>query len=240
MKKPKHKEDMRKSITGMPQLFLLHFAGGNRYSYDFMRPYLSEFEFIPIELPGRGKRTREKLLYDFNLAAQDLFRQVSARRTTCDFILYGHSLGAIMALKLAGMFEQIRMPPLYIVVTGNAGPGIGDDDGHQPLDKVRFKEELKSLGGVSELFLQTEDAYDFYYPILKADFELAKGPAFSSVPPVNAPVYALAGREEAAAHHIDNWKNFTLSYSYTEVLPGNHFFIYEHTSRIASIIKKAV
>lgn len=220
-----------------PQLFLLHFAGGSRYSYDFMRPYLHDFEFIPIELPGRGKRVRERLLDDFNLAAADLFRQILERKTSCEFLIYGHSLGAIMALKLAGMFELIQEPPLYVVVSGSAGPGIADHIASHELDKESLKTELKNLGGLSDTFLEVEGLYNFYYPILKADFALAKGHDFISVPPVNVPVYALAGREEEAAIYIDNLRNFTSSYFHAEILPGNHFFIYDHSSRIASIIK---
>ncbi len=48
------------------QLFLLHFAGGNYYSFRFMFPQLNEFEIIPVELPGRGKRMKENLLKDFD------------------------------------------------------------------------------------------------------------------------------------------------------------------------------
>jgi external thioesterase TEII len=44
-----------------PQLFLLHFAGGSCYSFQFMLPYLKDFNVLPIELPGRGRRIKESL-----------------------------------------------------------------------------------------------------------------------------------------------------------------------------------
>ena len=48
-----------------PQLFLLHFAGGNKYSFNFLKKYLeSAFELVSIELPGRGDRMSEKLITD--------------------------------------------------------------------------------------------------------------------------------------------------------------------------------
>ncbi len=62
-----------------PQLFLLHFAGGNRYSFQFLLPQLSAFNVVALELPGRGNRLNEPLLDNFNEAASDLYQQVTDR-----------------------------------------------------------------------------------------------------------------------------------------------------------------
>jgi surfactin synthase thioesterase subunit len=55
------------------QLFLLHFAGGNIYSFNTITPGLKNLEVIPLELPGRGRRMQKGLLKDFDLAANDFF-----------------------------------------------------------------------------------------------------------------------------------------------------------------------
>src|SRR5580704_9150976 len=93
-------------LMSKPQLFLLPFAGGDSYSFQFLRKYLSPFEFIPLELPGRGRRLSEKLLVDFEAASDDFCQQVmKCVRPEC-FLLYGHSMGSLLALSIAGALEQ--------------------------------------------------------------------------------------------------------------------------------------
>ena len=113
----------------------MHFAGGSCYSYRFLQPYLDEWDFIPLELPGRGKRLHEQLLRDFDKAAEDLCGQITAAAGEAAFMIYGHSLGAILAVKVAALLEEKEINPLHVVVSGNPGPGIPDDYKKHNLEK---------------------------------------------------------------------------------------------------------
>ena len=76
------------------QLFLLHFAGGSCYSFDFLKQHLdSRFEFIPLELPGRGRRTNENLLNNKEKAINDYLAQIKLIRNGEPYVIYGHSMG---------------------------------------------------------------------------------------------------------------------------------------------------
>ena len=220
------------------QLFLLHFAGGNCYSFQFMRSQFSGIGFIPVELPGRGKRGNEPLVKDLEEAATDLCGEISRRLTDRDFIIYGHSMGALLALKVTGMLERNGRFPQRLVVRGNPGPGIKKYDHRYLLGPEEFRSELKRLGGIPAEFFESEDLYDFFEPILRADFEIAEKDSMSLIPPVTAPIYAIMGEEEEYVESIDNWKRFTSSGFQSEVLPGSHFFIYDHAGRLAEIIKQ--
>lgn len=215
----------------------MHFAGGNRYSFDFIRPYMEGVEVVPTELPGRGKRVHERLLHDVDEAVDDLCSQVIRHLNAAGFLLYGHSLGAMLALKLADKLERIGQPPVHVLVSGNPGPGIEDHSEKSTLSKEALRKELKTLGRFPAGFFQVDELFDFYEPILRADFALAKGDNCRPVRPLSAPIYAMAGSEEGAARHLDNWKQFTTSCFRSEIFPGDHFFIHEHPQRIATIIK---
>jgi external thioesterase TEII len=219
-----------------PQLYLLHFAGGNSYSFQFLKPYFDQYDFIPLELPGRGKRMREPLLRDFEAAADDIFRQIDNSLKDSPFLIYGHSMGAYLGLRVAGRLEMKGRVPMCLVVSGNAGPGADEDVIRHLLEKDEFRAELKKLGGVPREFFNNEDLLDFFEPILRADFELNEKIDFTSLPPVHAPVYAIMGDKEPTAGRIDNWKNYTVTDASTEILPGDHFFIYDHAKRLAEII----
>lgn len=220
-----------------PQLYLLHFAGGSIYSFEFLKPYLPEFEFIPLELPGRGKRIRESFIRDLDEAAMDIYRQVEKNLKGQRFLLYGHSMGSTLALKVAGLLEKRKASPLSIIVSGNAGPGVYDPKKRYLMDNSAFKAELRLIGGMPEEVLQNEELLDFFEPLLKADFEIVEKEAFPIIPPITAPIYAIMGTDEEHTSQIENWSNYTSSDFEYELLEGNHFFIYKYPAKLADIIK---
>lgn len=222
-----------------PQLFLFHFAGGNCYSFQFLTPLLKEFDVIPLELPGRGKRIREDLLTSFDEAAKDFYEQVVAKLTSPRFMIYGHSMGAYMALRVAGMLEKENRVPAYVFVSGNPGPGVREDKNRYLMERTEFIEELRRLGGAPPEVLENDELLEFFIPILRADFEIAEKNELDNEPVLNAPLYAMMGSEEEQTEEIANWGRFTRSAFNHALLPGGHFFIYDNARQIADIIKES-
>jgi external thioesterase TEII len=220
-----------------PQLFLLHFAGGNCFSFQFLRPYLAEFEFIPIELPGRGKRIREGLLTDLDSAADDVLAQITGLLRSDRFLIYGHSMGSVIALKVAGLLEKRNKAPLQVIVTGNPGPGVKENKRRHLMGREEFKNELRAIGGVPEQILANTEMLDFFEPILRADFKIVEGEDVRSLPPIKAPIYAIMGSREEKADEIGNWRLFTSSRFESKIMEGDHFFIYDHAVPVAETIK---
>lgn len=220
-------------------MFLFHFAGGNCYSFQFLTPLLKEFEVISLELPGRGKRIREELLTDFDEAAQDIYRQVIAKLTSPRFMIYGHSMGAYLALRVANMLEKENRMPAYVFVSGNAGPGVREDKNRYLMERKEFIEELRLLGGAPPEVLENDELLEFFIPILRADFEVAEKNELDNEPVLSAPIYAMMGSEEEQTEEIENWGRFTRAAFNHVLLPGGHFFIYDNARQIADIIRES-
>lgn len=219
------------------QLFLLHFAGGNSYSFQFLLPFLQEFEVIPLELPGRGRRIREPLIRDFDEAAEDLFLQIRDRLNHDRFALYGHSMGAYLGLRIVAMLEQVNKYPAWLFVSGNAGPGTLPKRNRYLFSKPDFIEELRRLGGVPAELLENEDLLGFYLPIIRADFEIVEKEDRDTEPVIKTPVFVMMGNRETTVDKISNWSNFTSASFKQEIFDGGHFFIRQHAGRVAGIIK---
>lgn len=219
------------------QIFLLHFAGGNQYSYQFLKPFLQEYDVKCLELPGRGRRIEEKLLFDFDLAAEDLYNQIIESLTSPDFLIFGHSMGARLSLRIVKMLENSGKFPWGLYVSGNAGPGMGSKTKRYLLNQDEFLQELKNIGGVSTDFFENEDLFSFFEPILRADFEIAEKDLITEFQVVKTPIYAMMGSDEPYADRIENWRNFTSSEFLYKILEGNHFFIHKHPGAIANFIK---
>ena len=223
------------------QLFLLHFAGGSCYSFDFLKNELqTNFDCYPLELPGRGKRNQEAYLKDKSDAILDYVSQIRALRNDQPYIIFGHSMGATLGLSVTKKMEEYMDAPSMLIVSGNPGPGASQKDiERHTLSDAEFKEELRSLGGVPEEILEDEDLYEYFSPIMRADFEILEKNKGSEVGLViDTPIYAMMGDREDTVGEIENWEKFTSKKFDYRILSGNHFFIHNHTEALTQIINE--
>ncbi|WP_166924904.1 thioesterase II family protein [Flavobacterium poyangense] len=220
------------------QLFLLHYAGGNRYSFEFLKKEITNIDFISLELPGRGKRHREKLIKNKSLAIEDYYNQISALRNGEPYLIYGHSMGAILGFSVAAKLEANGDSPESLIVSGHPGPGVSSkkDFLYHELDDSRFKEELLDLGGVTSEVIENEELFNYFAPIVRADFECLEKDSFSEKQlKLKTPIYALMGSDEENADLIATWKDFTYKSFTHKIVKGNHFFIHNHATELANI-----
>ncbi|OQP46299.1 thioesterase II family protein [Niastella populi] len=221
------------------QVFLLHFSGGSVNSFNFLKPFLPKyFEFHPLELPGRGKRIKEKLLSVESEAIDDLINQINSLRNNKPYIIFGHSLGAQLGLRVTKKLEELGDSPKKLIVAGNAGPGTGNiDKCRSTISDEELKEELLSLGGVPKEVLENDELFGFFSPIMRSDFKiLEKGEPLEAGFKLNTPIVAVMGDKEETVEDIENWRNFTTGTFKSYILEGNHFFIHDHPAELVRII----
>ncbi len=219
-----------------PTLFLLHFAGGNCFSYRFLKPYLSDYECVPVELPGRGRRHQEFLLTDFEQAANDIYQQLMSRINTPDFLIFGHSMGALLALKVTAMLERNGVFPMGVIVGGSAGPGTKKEKRHL-LPKTQLKDYLQKMGGFPDEVLAEDDLFNYFFPIIQADFRIAEVNYPENFPTIKSPLHVVMGHMEKEVTDINNWRFFATGPLKTTILKGGHFFIHQCAEELASIIR---
>lgn len=220
-----------------PKLFLVPFAGGNCYSFQFLRPHIGAYDVVNLELPGRGMRMTEPLIKTFEAAAQDMYKQVKQNLNSEPFFFYGHSLGTYLILRVTQLLEAENLHPKCLVLTGNAGPGTDHRKDRHLLGKEAFKNELRKLGGFPEELMENEEMLAFFEPVLRSDFQIVSDCALEHSSKVKAPIYALMGSEEALSPKLDNWGNYTEGRFEHEVLNGDHFFIHKHPQKLGAVIK---
>ncbi|KQO31342.1 hypothetical protein ASF10_22150 [Flavobacterium sp. Leaf82] len=219
------------------QLFMLHFSGGSKYSFNLFTDKLKDFFSLePVELPGRGLRFDEDLIYDKEKAVTDLLLQIRKKRNEKPFILYGHSLGAELGFLITKELEKVGDFPSYLVVSGNPGPNMRDNQKLYEIPNPSFFDKLKELGGLPKEILESEELREIFEPILRADFEIIEKDTIINAEKIKSPIFALMGNEERTVDKVENWKNYTESSFDFNILPGNHFFIYENKDKICDIL----
>lgn len=239
----KQKPEEPVGISKKRRLFLLPFAGGNRYSYQFMLPYLKDFEVYPLELPGRGKRGKEPLVGSFFDAMGDVFRQISKEIEPDRDVIYGHSLGAILGHWVTYRLEKSGKSPARLIVSGIPRPSIRKSDSLQSvydLPKAEFIERLIRMGGMPEELIENKEFFEYAEPILRADFKLLNSISDHQPNAIKTPLIAIMGTQESKAHEIEEWGNYTHGSLECHHMEGGHFFINNHPQTLVELISKSL
>lgn len=223
------------------KLFCLPFSGGNKYSYkDYVKHCPSFLALAPLEIPGRGSRSGENLLSNLDQIADDVFNQIK-QELNAPYAIYGHSMGGLLAYLLTKKIIGMNLPqPQHLFVTGCAAPSMQGGGLVDPtLPKTEFIQEINKLGGISDGVLKNPDLMDYFEPILRADFTAVA--TYRRLPgePFQVPMSVVIGDGEHITYEeAMEWQQETTVPLEVKVLPGNHFFIFDHPGRIIEMIAR--
>ncbi len=222
-------------------LFCLHFAGGNKYSYRaFVLNAPSHINVIPLEAPGRGARLGETLLTDIHQLAEDYYRQVQPKLSEKPYAIYGHSMGALAAFLLARKLRNNgHNLPVHLFLTGTSGPSspTRNETKRHLLDRDAFLEEIKALGGMPPEILENKEMLEYFEPILRNDFMVSENYKYKEDMPLQIPFTVATGTEEDMEEdEILAWQRESTETVDFRRFDGDHFFIFRHTNEIIDLI----
>jgi surfactin synthase thioesterase subunit len=105
--------------TATARMFCLPYAGGNAEFYLPWKSLIpSWIDLCPIQLADRSYRLNEPCAKDFYVLVDELFSIIS-KYDDKEVILYGHSMGSVLAYEIAVRMEP---PPILLCLTGGDAP----------------------------------------------------------------------------------------------------------------------
>lgn len=220
-------------------LFFFPYAGANRYSYHnffpFCRPVLQPHV---LELPGRGGRFQERLLYDLEAMAKDLFSGIE-KQLDKPYAFYGHSMGTLLVYMVTDLVAKKGLPaPLHLFLSGRHGLEVHLKEFVHSLPTGEFIEELKALGGFPKDLAINGEVEAFFLPIIRADFQAAEKFKKNESFKCKIPVTVMKGGSDLASQDIiSDWQEITEVPIETLLFKGDHFFIRQHSKAIVDLIK---
>jgi surfactin synthase thioesterase subunit len=222
-------------------LFFLPFAGGSSYSYsNFSSLLLPHINCVPVELPGRGKRSKEELLTDAHIIVEDIYIQIKEIiHSGEEYGIFGHSMGALLGYLLLHKIKQNNLPfPIHFFASGRGGPSyLNEREIYYLLPKQEFREKLKELGGSPKEVLEHEVLMDYFEPILRADFQVVETYLHKEQEKLKVPFSVFLGDEDKISLEAAKcWQMETSSPIKIHQFQGDHFFILPHVKSICNII----
>lgn len=224
----------------MENIFLLPYAGGSVSNY---RSYADAFpntagQVIPVEIPGRGKRSHEEFATSIQECAALTIDQIDT--ASGEYIIHGHCMGALLAFEVIKLIEARGMRlPRFMVSSGRNAPKYGNVWSREVegLDDKSFFKALQEIGGVPRglNFAMSQQ----FLNIIRHDQKMARNfdPGDTKI---NVPVLALAGRDDdmTNAAHLEEWQDYTTKFVSIKWLDGEHYFILDQASNVASCLEE--
>jgi medium-chain acyl-[acyl-carrier-protein] hydrolase len=216
------------AATPWARLFCFPHAGGGASSFNGWRKLLpAGIELAAIQLPGREDRQAETPVTDIGDLIAALLPHMEPL-TGLPFLLYGHSLGAIVAFDLLREMRRHRLPmPCALLVSGRRAPqlplshkahGLGPDE--------ELADYLRLMGATPGEILDRPHWRDRLFPTIRADLNISDLYEYAGEPPFDCPIHCFAGRDDPLVSHEEcrAWAAQTAAgFALTE-LSGGHFF----------------
>jgi surfactin synthase thioesterase subunit len=208
------------------RLYCFPFAGGSPGVYLPWEQRLPEVEVWGVLPPGRGKRYAEPPIARVPELIQALVTEVEFR---APFLLFGHSLGALLAFETARALQAAGRPgPVAIVVSAHRPPHHRSSD--EPITgwpDAEFRAEVQrrypppppELAEDPELLEQS-------YRMLRADLMLAESYRYVPGPPLSCPIEVVSGLEDYwTEQELQGWARHTNAGCRITIVPGDHHYL---------------
>lgn len=216
-------------------LCLPHAGGGAFLQRQWPALLPPSIELISVELPGRGTRMHEPPATDVRAVVASLEVDLAGLDDR-PLVLFGHSMGAVLAFELALMRQRAGRAPLAVFLAGCAAPArLAERPRTHQLDDATFLARLERLGAIPAEVLADPDLRAMVLGVLRADITLLETYAGDGGAALDCPVWVLGGREDDAATAADllAWRGHARAGFEHVEFPGGHFFV---TSQATSLV----
>jgi surfactin synthase thioesterase subunit len=199
-------------------------GGGPQVFRRWARRLPDRIGVLALELPGHGARLREPPPESVAEVVDGPLRHEVEALMDRPLAVYGHSMGALIALEL---FRRIGARPELFVAGACGGPEIE----HVPPGVAVASDDvvvdfLRTRGGTDPAILADPEYLPLVLPVVRADLAMIAGHRFEPRPPLGCPVRVYLGADDPAAtvENAAGWAGQSDGDHDIAVFPGGHFF----------------
>ncbi|WP_406466481.1 alpha/beta fold hydrolase [Streptomyces hirsutus] len=184
-------------------------------------------QVVPIQLPGREEEFTAPCYRSVEEAAHGIAGRMAETAGSAPFLVFGHSLGAVLAYEATRLLLEGGGPaPLHLVVSGSVSPRRRRPQ-HLPADDRQAVEQLREMTGQPLDALDEPELRELLLPVLRADIGMLDRYRPAPGPPLPIPFTAIRGRADASVPAADwrDWEHYTSEAFRAVEMPGGHMYL---------------
>jgi surfactin synthase thioesterase subunit len=202
-------------------------AGGSAAFFRDWGGRLPGTEVHTVRYPGRAERIDDPPATDLRVLAHAIAGAVEPLADR-PLVLFGHSMGAAVALETARALERRGVRPAHLVASGSRDapyPDPVDPDAEDDGDDAAVVARLLALGGTDPELAADPEFQALVLPYVRDD-----GRLFHSYrprpddPPLSCPVTTIVGDADADAD-LRPWSTLTTAAHREHLVEGDHFYL---------------
>ncbi|MEV4275061.1 thioesterase II family protein [Actinoplanes xinjiangensis] len=211
------------------RMYCFPHSGGSPGEYLRWGARLRDHDVRAVQLPGRGSRLSEE---PFTRMADLVRALIGNVGFAAPYVLFGHSLGALVAYETARELRDRGLPgPEALVLSGTAAPHalpyrplMSDLDGPELLAEIE-----RLYGPVPAPLHEDPELSTLLLTGLRADLAIVSGYRPVPAEPLDCPITVLGGRDDDEPHDgLRAWRSYTTGAFDLRLFPGDHFYFREH------------
>lgn len=226
-------------------LVCLPHAGGSASFYrDWGRGLPPEVEAHVVQYPGREERLGDACVESMSTLADEVaeaIRPLFGR----PLILFGHSMGAVLAYEVVRRCEARGLAPELFIASGSPAPHLLtpktlhlEDDEALVAELRRYETNSRSA------VLDDPELREMLLPMIRADYKVIETYRLPAPVPVRAPVVVFRAVDDPDVDEKGalGWREVAGSgeVRHAQVFEGDHFYLREHQDRVLAAIASLV
>ena len=220
------------------RLYCFPHSGGAAGEYLRWADHLPDIEVTGVNLPGRGARFDEQPYTDLRQLVDALVDEVGFDPP---FVLFGHSLGALVAYEVA---QELRrrdgMRPARLVLSAYPPPHVPRQvPPVRHLDDERFLAAMGGFyGGLPGELLADRDLLELILPAFRADVTMLETYEYRPRPPLDVPLDVVGGQgDRFGPAELAQWRRYTTAGFGIHQLPGDHFYFRDRPEPLMELLR---
>ncbi|RMZ59988.1 hypothetical protein D1632_10345 [Chryseobacterium nematophagum] len=235
-----------------PILFCIPYAGGSAMACSNVARLINidGLDIQCLELPGRGRRSKEPFVSSIDQAMDDLYKNVEKRLQSPQqpILFWGHSLGALLALLLSYEFHQNKYNIAGLIVSGMKAPTFVEPQPKGSLKKNRamlLSEILPMKNENNKESLLFQRAQKKGMEIMEKDIailERSKMENWSEIM-ITQPLAVMRGEQDElfpTIEYYEDWKLHTSNKTDYISIEGGHLFSIQYPEKVAIILTQII